>query len=77
MFFIFQINKYPKKINLRYFYDVWGYLNINNIDEIISISHNDIKEIDKKYFDNNSIITMQPNAKYRASAKVPIKDQDY
>lgn len=65
------------KSEVRYFYDVWGYLNINNIDEIISISHNDIKEIDKKYFDNNSIITMQPNAKYRASAKVPIKDQDY
>ena len=65
------------KSEVRYFYDVWGYLNIKNIDEIISISHKDIKEIDKKYFDNNSIITMQPNAKYRASAKVPIREQDY
>ena len=46
------------KSEVRYFYDVWGYLNINNIDEIISISHNDIKEIDKKYFDNKSLITL-------------------
>ena len=60
-YFSDQTNISKNKSEVRFFYDVWGYLSIKSIDEIISISQNDIKKINQKYFDNKSLISLLPD----------------
>ena len=55
------------KSEVRFFYDVWGYLSIKSIDEIIFSSQNEIKKINKKYFDNKSLVSLLPDERFTSS----------
>ena len=55
------------KSEVRFFYDVWGYLSIKSIDEIIFSSQNEIKKINQKYFDNKSLVSLLPDERFTSS----------
>tara|TARA_B100000902_G_C27291371_1_gene907325 strand:- start:601 stop:1593 length:993 start_codon:yes stop_codon:yes gene_type:complete len=65
------------KSEVRFFYDVWGYISIKSIDEIILRSQNDIKQINEKYFDNKSVVSLLPTDRYTSGLKKTLEDEGF
>ncbi len=65
------------KSEVRFFYDVWGYISIKSIDEIILSSQNEIEKVNEKYFDNKSVISLIPNDRYTSGFKKVLEDEGF
>tara|TARA_Y100000768_G_C23971507_1_gene680820 strand:+ start:132 stop:1124 length:993 start_codon:yes stop_codon:yes gene_type:complete len=65
------------KSEIQYYYDVWGFLNIKNIDNIIKNSKDEVDEINKKYFGNSDVFAIHPKQKSSGSFKVTIPNNEY
>ncbi len=65
------------KSEIQYYYDVWGYLSIKNLDKIIKNSNKDVKEVNKKYFFDKDVFTLFPNEKYSVGLRIQIPNQEF